>query len=78
VARRGARDANLTEAQLVMARSQVDALHDAIYVLSCAVNDARRDLDALGPRPRVHEVREVLDWLLENSEPVVALQLRPE
>jgi hypothetical protein len=68
----------ITEQQLVMARSQVDALHDAVYVLSCAVDDAERDLAGLGARPSAREVREILDWVLENARPLTAIRLRPE
>lgn len=78
VTRRGTRDVQITEAQLVLARSQVDALHDAVYVLSCAVSDADRDLAALGARPSAREVREILDWVLENARPLAAFRLRPE
>ena len=78
VTRRGARDVRITEEQLVMARSQVDALHDAVYVLACAVADTERDLAALGSRPSVAEFRPILDWLLENARPLTTIRLRPE
>lgn len=78
VTRRGTREVQITEAQLVLARSQVDALHDAIYVLACAVDDAERDLSALGARPAAREVREILDWVLENARPLTGIRLRPE
>ena len=68
----------ITEEQLVLARSEVDALHDAVYVLSCAVNDAERDLAGLGGRPSAAQVREILDWVLENARPLAGLRLRPE
>ena len=78
VTRRGNRDVRITEEQLVLARSEVDALHDAVYVLSCAVNDAERDLAGLGSRPSAAQVREILDWVLENARPLAGLRLRPE
>jgi len=78
VTRRGTRDVQITEAQLVLARSQVDALHDAVYVLSSAVADADRDLAALGARPGAREVREILDWVLENARPLATFRLHPE
>ena len=78
VTRRGTRDVRITEQQLVLARSQVDALHDAVYVLACAVADTDRDLATLGSRPKASEVRAILDWLLDNTRPLGALRLRPE
>ena len=78
VTRRGTREVRLTEEQLVLARTQVDALHDAVYVLSCAVDDAERDLAALGARPSARELREILDWVLANAKPLVGIRLRPE
>ena len=68
----------LTEEQLVLARTQVDDLHDAVYVLACAVEDAERDLAALGAGARAEDLREVLDWMLENAKPLTALRLRPQ
>ena len=77
VTRRGSRDVRITEEQLVLARTEVDALHDAVYVLACAVHDAERDLASLGSRPSAREVREILDWVLENARPLAGLRLRP-
>jgi hypothetical protein len=78
VTRRGNRDVRITEEQLVLARSEVDALHDAVYVLSCAVDDAERDLAGLGSRPTAGQVREILEWVLDNARPLARLRLRPE
>lgn len=77
VARRGARDAQITEEQLVLARTQVDELHDAVYVLTCAVEDAERDLEALGAKAGPEELREIVQWLLENARPLTEMHLRP-
>jgi len=71
------RDVRLTEEQLVLARTQVDALHDAIYVLACAVEDAERDLGALGERPAPSDLREIVDWVIDNARPLLGLHLRP-
>ena len=78
VTRRGERDVRITEEQLVLARSQVDALHDAVYVLACAVSDTDRDLAALGSRPSAKDLREILDWLVENARPLAGLRLHPD
>jgi hypothetical protein len=77
VARHGARDVQLTEEQLVVARRHVDELHDALYVLRCAVEDTERDLASLGRDASSAELRAIVEWLLENTRPALALQLRP-
>jgi hypothetical protein len=59
----------------VIARTELDALHDDLYVLACAVEDAERDLAALGVRPTATEVREILDWLLDAARPLRDRQL---
>ena len=61
----------------MLARAEVDALHDAVYVLACAVGDAERDLAGLGTRPSAREVREILEWVLENAKPLAGMRLRP-
>lgn len=68
----------LTEQQLVLARTQVDELHDAVYVLACAVEDAEKDLEAAGPKATAGELREILNWLIENSRPLTNVKLRPQ
>ena len=67
----------LTEEQLVLARAEVDRLHDAVYVLSCAVSDAEQDLAALGPHGSAAELREIIDWLLANARPLASWKLQP-
>ena len=39
-----AQEAGLSEQELVVARTELDELRDKLYVLECAVDDARRDL----------------------------------
>jgi hypothetical protein len=55
---------------LLVTTAELDELHDELYVLACAVNDAERDLQAAGPKPTVRELRETLDWLLEAARPL--------
>jgi len=43
-ARRRARELGLAESELIVAREAVDALHDQIYLLECAIDDASHDL----------------------------------
>jgi hypothetical protein len=69
VARQRARELQLSEDELVVARGALDSLRDDLYVLACAVEDVRRDLAAPGKRTD-RELREALDWLLEAAAPL--------
>jgi hypothetical protein len=60
-----------------MATDELDALHDDLYVLACAVNDAERDLAAAGAKPSVGELRSIVDWLLEAARPLRDRELAP-
>lgn len=55
-----------------MARSELEALYDDLYVLQCALVDTRRDLehDLSGP-----EALEALRWLLDAAEPLAGRRL---
>ena len=75
VARHRASELELSENELVVAREELDELKDLIYVLHCAVIDARRDLE--GSRQTVKSLTEVLGWLLEAAEPVAMASLSP-
>ncbi|MBA3604615.1 MAG: hypothetical protein M3487_07635 [Actinomycetota bacterium] len=70
VARQRARELELSDGEVVMARATLDELHDELYVLACAVDDADRDLDTLGSRPTPEELRQIIDWLLEAARPL--------
>jgi hypothetical protein len=74
VARYRALELNLSEGELVVARAELDALHDDLYVLSCAVADVERDLS--GGRATKEELRDALDWLLDAARPLRDRQLR--
>lgn len=69
VARQRARELEISETDLVVARSELDALRDDLYVLACAVDDVRRDLSAAGKRTE-RELRESLNWLLDAAAPL--------
>ena len=75
MARQRARELELADGELVVARSELDALKDAVYVLSCAVEDTDRDLAAAGARPTTRELRDMLDWLLAAARPLCATTL---
>ncbi len=70
MSRQRAQELELSEGELVIARSELDALHDDLYVLACAVDDAERDLTASGARPTVKELRGIVDWLLDAAKPL--------
>lgn len=53
-----------------MAKSTLDDLHDDLYVLACAVDDAEADLEAAGVSPPAAELRRILDWVLEAARPL--------
>jgi hypothetical protein len=64
----------LSEDELVVARSELDALHDELYVLACAVEDVERDLgDRSTATP--HELSDALEWLLEAAKPLRTREL---
>jgi hypothetical protein len=69
VARHRAAELALNENELVVARSELDALHDELYVLACAVDDVERDL-ADRDAPSRQELTDALVWLLEAARPL--------
>jgi hypothetical protein len=75
VARQRATELELSENELVVTRDELDKLKDQIYVLHCAVIDARTDL-AVG-RHTKDSLLEMVNWLLEAADPVAAASLSP-
>ncbi len=75
MSRQRARELALSEDELVMARSALDELHDDLYVLACAVDDAEADLAAAGPKPAAAELRRILDALVESARPLRAREI---
>jgi len=59
-----------------MTRSELNELHDALYVLACAVQDVRRDLDAIA-KPTARELNDMLRWILDCADPLDTIRLRP-
>ncbi len=76
VARHRARELQLNENELVVAREELDALHDELYVLACAVEDVERDLDA-GRRPTASELRDAVEWLMTAAKPLRDREISP-
>lgn len=64
ISRLRAQEAGLSEHELIVARAELDDLRDKLYVLECAVDDARRDL-AEGD-----EAAQVLGDVLTAAEPL--------
>ena len=65
----------MSENELVMTREELDALKDQIYVLHCALTDARHDLAK--PRHTKDSIREILEWVMDAAEPVASASLHP-
>ena len=72
-ARRQSADLGLGDAHLVVARSELDALHDRLYELEAAIEDVDRDLAAATP-PGARDYREALDWILAAARPLTSLR----
>ncbi len=69
VSRQRAADLALGTNEMVIRRDELDRLHDDLYVLACAVDDTRRDLDERSPLSN-RELQAALSWLLECAEPL--------
>jgi hypothetical protein len=82
VGRQRAAEIQLGEDELIVTTAELDAIHDELYVLACAVDDAERDLEALGDlatsSPEAKELRQVVEWLLDAARPLRARELRAD
>lgn len=76
VARQRSRELAISEGELVIARSELDALHDQLYVLACAVEDVERDLRS-ARRPSASDYKDAVEWLLDAARPLRDRELRP-
>ncbi|MFV0309097.1 MAG: hypothetical protein ACK5OX_15300 [Desertimonas sp.] len=77
VSRQRARELELSDGELVVVRANLDDLHDDLFVLACAVDDAEKDIDALGARPSAADVRQILDWVLDAARPLRDREISP-
>lgn len=75
VARQRARELELSEGELVVAKTSLDELHDELYVLACAVDDTEADLESLGTNPSAKELLRMLHWLLDAARPLRTREL---
>lgn len=76
VAHQRASELELSEGELVIAREQLDELHDELYVLACAVDDVERDL-AASRRRTVTELTDAVHWLLDAARPLRDREIGP-
>ena len=76
VGKQRAHELQLSESELIVTKEELDQLHDELYILACAVNDAERDL-AAGAKPNVAELSGVVEWLLEAARPLRDRELTP-
>lgn len=58
----------------MIARQELDALHDRLYELESAVEDVDRDL-AAAEHPDGDDYREALEWILATARPLTTLRL---
>lgn len=66
-------EVGLSDTELVITRSELETLRDALYVVEAAVEDVDRDLSADGSSDPA-EVRRALDWLLDAVRPLLTLR----
>lgn len=59
-----------------MTRAELNELHDALYVLACAVQDVRRDLES-ATQPSAKDLNDMLRWILDCADPLDTIRLRP-
>jgi hypothetical protein len=63
-----AQEAGLSEAELVVTREELDALHDQLYVIEAAIQDIERDLAKSSTK---QDYVEALGWLLDACRPLI-------
>lgn len=77
VSQQRAVELELSEDELIIAREELDSLHDDLYVLACAVIDAERDLAGAGSAPSAGELGGILHLLLGAARPLAERELGP-
>lgn len=75
VSRQRAAELEISDGELIVARRELEALHDRLYMLACAVDDTERDLADAGSRATAKELREMLTWLLDAAKPLRETQI---
>ncbi len=67
-ARQRAAERGLDESEIIVTRARLDALHDRLWVLSCAVEDVDGDL---ARAVDADDFRAAAEWLLEAARPLL-------
>ena len=75
VARRRSTDAGLSDDQVILTRQELDELHDRLYTLEAAVEDAESDL---GVARTMADVRAAAEHLLGAAKPLTRTNLLTE
>jgi len=70
VFRQRAAELHLSDEELIVVRTELDALHDELYVLACAIDDVERD-GALTRDASHQQVLDALRWVIEAAKPVI-------
>ncbi len=74
MARRLAKSHGLDDDDVIVDRAAIEELQGLLYCLQAALEDVRRDL-AVSSTAR--DVRDALDWLMENADPLAQARLEP-
>ena len=77
VSRQRAAELELSEGELVITRAALEELHDELYALACALDDAERDLADAGADAKPAELRRILAWLVDAARPLRDRELAP-
>ncbi len=80
LARKLAAAHGLGDDDLIVSRPALDELQSRLYCLQAALEDVSRDLAALertGASDDPVELRQMLDWLVDNAAPAAALWIEP-
>ena len=78
VGKQRAAEVALAEHEMIVTKDELDALHDDLFVLACAVNDAERDLADAGTKPSPAELAQIVADLLDAARPLRDRELAPD
>ena len=76
LARKFASAHGLSDDDVIVDRAKLEDLQGLLYCLQAAVEDVDRDLAGAG-KVSAREVREALDWLLDNARPLTEAWIEP-
>ena len=74
LARKFAAAHGLADSDVIVDREKLEDLQGMLYCLQAAIEDVDRDLTG---KPTAREVREALDWLLDNARPLASTWIEP-